>query len=335
MTDGEIDPTARATTSNAEAVARARLDAAGWDPVGPWPGRMRDNWPRKCRTCGRIAWKPTTRGQVKPCSHPIRFQGPEGVEWRKRLAEQKEQEQKDAKRRRTGVPWPVLLLQRKGLVPLEPWPGEGQLWPVQCKWCGRKWQVPEDRPRACPHSGRDGGVWDPPSTAGAERPAPAPLAVAADLRDVTLTPYERYAHLVGPWDGHGPYRLLVNDYARHRPDSGDWRVMYEGRLNRPDLAEAEALLRNAGWIVDADAGWTVHNRTYEVTDSWWVPVTSPLMTCGEIARDVLGTKSKDPVQRGRGFVRKHRLAMRGSGVDAAGQKWELYLRADAQAAQRR
>lgn len=101
------------TTSPEEAAAEVR--AAGYEPLGPYPGRVRDHWPAECPECGghwALTLVAIRRGNR--CKH--------------------EQYTQEAARRRA---------ESRGYEPLEPYPGNNRTpWRVCCVHCKRPRRSP-------------------------------------------------------------------------------------------------------------------------------------------------------------------------------------------------
>ncbi|MFI1562185.1 hypothetical protein ACH4ZX_03825 [Streptomyces sp. NPDC020490] len=143
-----------------ETLAAARIQAAGFRALEPFPGRVNLRWLIECTECGeQQRLRPDHK--LKPCEHKQR-------ERQQRAAEAAEKQFLDALlavRTRT--------LGTKNLRALEAHPGvEGALWWVECKYCGRKWHMREDKLKACPHKGT-GDEGAPPS-----QPKPTPKGSA-------------------------------------------------------------------------------------------------------------------------------------------------------------
>lgn len=125
---------------SSEQLAQQRVTTAGYQPLEPYPGKVNLRWRLKCVECGEEAnLRPTPK--LRPCEHKEREQQQQA----EKAAEQSYHDALRAVRLRT--------LGSKNLLPLEPFPGEGQRWWVQCRYCSRNWHMPEDTLRACPHKG--------------------------------------------------------------------------------------------------------------------------------------------------------------------------------------
>jgi hypothetical protein len=145
-------------SSAGETLATERIQAAGYRALEPYPGRVNLRWLLECVECGeqqRLRPDP----KLKPCQHKQR-----------RADEASAQRYLDAL-----LAVRVRTLGTKNLRALEDHPGgEGELWWVECKYCGRTWHMREDQLRACPHKGT-GDAGAPPSPA---KPAPKRRAKA-------------------------------------------------------------------------------------------------------------------------------------------------------------
>ncbi|MBH0242511.1 hypothetical protein I3W98_06440 [Streptomyces cavourensis] len=130
-----------------EETAFERVRAAGWEPIEPFPGGMLARWALRCRECGHEVSRPTTPAQVRPCHHPGQ-------------AVERAAVSRDEKERRSA-------LAKAGLRPVEPFPGVGVSWWVECKkaGCRRKWMRGPVNPKPCPHTGN--GSPNPPKRQGA------------------------------------------------------------------------------------------------------------------------------------------------------------------------
>jgi hypothetical protein len=137
-------------SGSSEPLALERIQAAGYRALEPYPGKVNVRWLMECIECGeQRLLRPDYK--LKPCEHKERQ--------RERRADEAANKQfldaLLAVRTRT--------LGTKNLRALEDHPGvEGELWWVECKYCGRKWHIPEDKLRACPHKGT-GDEGAPPS----------------------------------------------------------------------------------------------------------------------------------------------------------------------------
>ncbi|MYU22865.1 hypothetical protein [Streptomyces sp. SID8352] len=163
-----LSPTQQAKAAALEAAATERVRAAGWEPAEPFPGSTSAGWDLRCTSCQGISRRLSTPAAVKPCHHPVRpteNTAEQVAELRRQRAEREWLQ--DVVKHRTGK------LQTKNLRALEDYPGEGQLWWVQCKFCSRAWQMPEDNLRACPHkgAGHPGHPPLPEPTKRSKRPA--------------------------------------------------------------------------------------------------------------------------------------------------------------------
>ena len=95
-------------------VAAAEVRAAGFNPLEPYPGRVRDRWRIRCHACGadlhvRLTDLRTGHG-CRACSVQSRRTTPEEA---------------------------AAVTAAAGLEPLEPFPGKPDRWWCRCLTCGR------------------------------------------------------------------------------------------------------------------------------------------------------------------------------------------------------
>jgi hypothetical protein len=137
-------------SGSGKALATDRITSAGYRALEPFPGRVNLRWLLECVECGeQQRLRPDHK--LSPCEHKERQRQQRAEE----AAEQRFRDALLAVRMRT--------LGTKNLRALEDHPGvEGERWWVECKFCGRKWHMLEDKLRACPHKGT-GDEGAPPS----------------------------------------------------------------------------------------------------------------------------------------------------------------------------
>lgn len=162
-------------SKSGEILALERIQAVGYRALEPFPGRVNLRWLLECTECGEQA-RLRPDHKLKPCEHKER-------ERQRRTDEAADKRFLDALlavRTRT--------LGTKNLRALEDHPGvEGELWWVECKYCGRKWHMREDKLRACPHKGTgdEGAPPSPPKTTPKRRTKMAPSERPASSEETT------------------------------------------------------------------------------------------------------------------------------------------------------
>ncbi|MGW3144853.1 hypothetical protein ACWDG1_09260 [Streptomyces sp. NPDC001177] len=128
-------------TKSGEALATERIHDAGYRALEPFPGRVNMRWLMECTECGeQQRLRPDHK--LKPCEH------------KERERERRADEAADKRFLDALLAVRTRTLGTKNLRALEDHPGvEGELWWVECKYCGRKWHMREDKLKACPHKG--------------------------------------------------------------------------------------------------------------------------------------------------------------------------------------
>ncbi|MFF3730869.1 hypothetical protein ACFYXM_11235 [Streptomyces sp. NPDC002476] len=310
-------------SASSEGVALERIRAAGYRALEEYPGKVSLPWLLECLECGEPRRRrPDPR--LTPCSH----------------AKHAKREAEWEKLRRTVSTY---TLSEKNLRAIEDIPEPGEPWWVQCKFCGRVWHMPEDRLRACPHKG-DGDPGHPPLPEPAKKRTVKASTAPPSADEMTVLPglVGRHAYLI---EDNGRWSLRVSRYAQ-APELDSWTLLLHVPLDEPSTEAAEKHLREAGWTITPhrERGWgeTRQVRWSEPPQKKWpagqaslyAEVTSPLLTEYAVGRDVLGSQARKPEITARNFLKRTRTEAAGTGRDAQGRTWDLYLRTEVEAARR-